>query len=546
MAKEFDLIIKNAKVYDGTGGPWYFADIAVRDGVIAGTGRIDASRGKQSIDAEGRAAAPGFVDPHTHSDLNAATAPDADAKIVQGVTTEVAGNCGLSLTPVSPEKVNLLRDYLKPFIPKDIMPDFKWGRAGELMDIVDKSGFATDVAFLSGHGTVRLAVMGFDDREPTIAELGKMKELFTMEMEDGCVGFSTGLIYPPGCFSAPPEIVEFCKIAAHYDGVYATHMRGESGEILKSVGEALAAAEAGGCRLQISHHKIIQDYEGLSAETLAMMEDARERGVDVACDVYPYIAGSTLISVVLPPWAREGGVEKMLARLEKAEERERIKKDFLGEIPGWDNFIKGAGYKNILISSSAADKSLEGKTIQQAADERGVEAPDAILDIMLSERGEVTIVIISQSDSDNRRIMAHELAMIGSDSLATAHSGRLAFGKPHPRCFGTFPRVLGYFARDQRLFTLEKAVWKMTGFPAQRFGLGDRGLIKSGLIADFVIFDPETISGTDDFVNPRQVPAGIQCVIKNGEMVVDNGRFLGKTLGKSVRKFGRNRTGHKT
>ncbi len=545
MAKEFDLIIKNAKVYDGTGGPWYFADIAVRDGVIAGTGRIDASRGKQSIDAEGRAAAPGFVDPHTHSDLNAATAPDADAKIVQGVTTEVAGNCGLSLTPVSPEKVNLLRDYLKPFIPKDIMPDFKWGRAGELMDIVDKSGFATDVAFLSGHGTVRLAVMGFDDREPTIAELGKMKELFTMEMEDGCVGFSTGLIYPPGCFSTPPEIVEFCKIAAHYDGVYATHMRGESGEILKSVGEALAAAEAGGCRLQISHHKIIQDYEGLSAETLAMMEDARERGVDVACDVYPYIAGSTLISVVLPPWAREGGVEKMLARLEKAEERERIKKDFLGEIPGWDNFIKGAGYKNILISSSAADKSLEGKTIQQAADERGVEAPDAILDIMLSERGEVTIVIISQSDSDNRRIMAHELAMIGSDSLATAHSGRLAFGKPHPRCFGTFPRVLGYFARDQRLFTLEKAVWKMTGFPAQRFGLGDRGLIKSGLIADFVIFDPETISGTDDFVNPRQVPAGIQCVIKNGEMVVDNGRFLGKTLGKSVRKFGRNRTGHK-
>ena len=546
MAKEFDLIIKNAKVYDGTGGPWYFADIAVRDGVIAGTGRIDASRGKQSIDAEGRAAAPGFVDPHTHSDLNAATAPDADAKIVQGVTTEVAGNCGLSLTPVSPEKVNLLRDYLKPFIPKDIMPDFKWGRAGELMDIVDKSGFATDVAFLSGHGTVRLAVMGFDDREPTIAELGKMKELFTMEMEDGCVGFSTGLIYPPGCFSTPPEIVEFCKIAAHYDGVYATHMRGESGEILKSVGEALAAAEAGGCRLQISHHKIIQDYEGLSAETLAMMEDARERGVDVACDVYPYIAGSTLISVVLPPWAREGGVEKMLARLEKAEERERIKKDFLGEIPGWDNFIKGAGYKNILISSSAADKSLEGKTIQQAADERGVEAPDAILDIMLSERGEVTIVIISQSDSDNRRIMAHELAMIGSDSLATAHSGRLAFGKPHPRCFGTFPRVLGYFTRDQRLFTLEKAVWKMTGFPAQRFGLGDRGLIKSGLIADFVIFDPETISGTDDFVNPRQVPAGIQCVIKNGEMVVDNGRFLGKTLGKSVRKFGRNRTGHKT
>ncbi|MGI6253654.1 MAG: N-acyl-D-amino-acid deacylase family protein [Aminivibrio sp.] len=538
MPKEFDLVIKNAKVYDGTGGPWYFADIAVRDGVIAGTGKFDVSRGKQIIDAEGRAVAPGFVDPHTHSDLNSATVPDADAKIVQGVTTEVTGNCGLSLTPVSRDRLNLLRDYLKPFIPREAMPDFKWTRAGELMDIVDKTGFATDIAFLSGHGTVRLAVMGFDDREPTAAELEKMKELFTMEMEDGCVGFSTGLIYPPGCFSTPPEIIELCKIAAQYDGVYATHMRGESGEILKSVEEALTAAETGGCRLQISHHKIIQDYEGLSADTLRMMEEARERGVDVACDVYPYIAGSSLISVVLPPWAREGGVEKMLARLEDASDRERIKKDFLGEIPGWDNFIKGATYKNILISSSTADKSLEGKTIQQVADERGIDASDAILDIMLSERGEVTIVIISQSDSDNRRIMAHELAMIGSDSLATAHTGKLAYGKPHPRCFGTFPRVLGYFSRDQKLFSLEKAVWKISGFPAQRFGLADRGLIKSGLIADFVVFDPATISGTDDFVNPRQIPTGIRYVVKNGKVVVDNGHFLGKTLGKSIRKFG--------
>lgn len=538
MEKEFDLIIKNAKVYDGSGGPWYFSDIAVKDGIIAGTGKINDSRGKRCIDGEGRAAAPGFVDPHTHSDCNCATVPDADAKIVQGVTTEVTGNCGLSLTPVSKERVGLLRDYLKPFIPGPAMPDFQWSHAGELMDIVDRNGYTNDLAFLSGHGTVRIAVMGFDDREPSPTELEKMKELFAREMEDGCVGFSTGLIYPPGCFTSAPEIVEFCRVAALYEGVYSTHMRGESAEILKSVKEAIDAAEKGGCRLQISHHKIIHEYEGLSAETLRMMEEARGRGIDVACDVYPYTAGSTLISVVLPTWAREGGVEKMLSRLENTVERERIKSDFLREIPGWDNFIKSATYKKILISSSRNDKTLEGKTIQDVADERGIDPSDAILDIMVSEKAEVTIVIDSQSDSDNRRILSHELSMIGSDSLATAHTGRLAYGKPHPRCFGTFPRVLGYFCRDEGLFPLEKAVWKMTGLPAQRFGLSDRGMIKRGLIADFVLFDPETVNGSCDYVNPRQSPTGIDYVIKNGEVVAENGRFLGKLLGKSVRRFG--------
>lgn len=538
MQKEFDLIIKNAKVYDGSGAPWYFADIAVKNGIISGTGKLNTSLGSQTIDAEGRAVAPGFVDPHTHSDCNCATVPDADAKIVQGVTTEVTGNCGLSLTPVTPERVGLLRDYLKPFIPKEAMPSFEWTRAGELMDIVDRNGYATDLAFLSGHGTVRIAVMGFDDRQPSGEELERMKELFAGEMEDGCVGFSTGLIYPPGCFTEAPEIIEFCRVAARYGGVYATHMRGESAEILKSVREAIDAAEEGGCRLQISHHKIIHDYEGLSVETLRMMEDARTRGVDAACDVYPYTAGSTLISVVLPTWAREGGVEKMLSRLENSGEREKIKNDFLREIPGWDNFIKSATYKKILISSSVKDKSLEGKTIQDVADERGIEAADAILDIMLSERAEVTIVIDSQSDSDNRRILSHDLSMIGSDSLATAHTGKLAYGKPHPRCFGTFPRVLGHFSRDQKLFPLEKAVSKMTGLPAQRFGLTDRGMIKAGLVADFVIFDPTTVSGSADYVNPRQAPAGIHYVIKNGEVVAENGRFLGKMLGKCVRRFG--------
>ena len=283
----------------------------------------------------------------------------------------------------------------------------------------------------------------------------------------------------------------------------------------------------------------MNDYKGLSAETLKLMEEARGRGVDVTCDVYPYTAGSTLISALLPQWAKEGGVEKMLARLASKEDRERMKSDFRRDVPGWDNFIKGAGYGKILICS-AKDPSAVGKTLQAIADEQGKTPDEALLDLLLSERGENTVVIDSQSDHDNMNIMKHPLAMIGSDSIPTSMTGRIATGKPHPRCFGTFPRALGHFSRDKGLFPLETAIWKTTGYPAWRYGLGDRGLIKQGLVADFVIFDPKTIDGANDYLNPRQVPKGLDRVIKNGVVVVENGRYLGQTLGKTVRRFGTN------
>ena len=538
MTKGYDLIIRNAQIFDGSGGPWYRADIAVRDGVIAGIGKIDGCGEGECIDAEGMAVAPGFIDPHCHSDCNCITVCDADGKITQGVTTEIGGNCGLSMSPVAPERAGLLRDYLKPFIPREAMPDFKWSSAGEIMDALDRSGFATDLAFLAGQGTIRIAVMGFDDRKPSASELERMKALLARELDDGCLGMSSGLIYPPGCFTGTEELVQLCGVTARYGGVYATHMRGESGEIIRSVEEAIETAEKSGCRLQISHHKIINSFEGFSLKTLGMMEQARSRGVDVACDAYPYTAGSTLISVVLPQWAKEGGVEKMLCRLSDPGARERIKAEFQQDIPGWDNFIKSASYDRILISCCSRDKSMEGKTVQRIAGERGIPPADAILDIMVSEEAEVTIVIDSQSDSDNRRIISHPLSMIGSDSLPSSLTGKMANGKPHPRCFGTFPRVLGHYVRELGLLTLEAAVWKMSGFPAQRFGLSDRGLIKTGLVADFVIFDPATVNGASDYVNPRSGNTGIHKVIKNGTVVAENGCFLGKRLGKSVRRLG--------
>ena len=538
MTVAYDLLIKNGRIFDGSGGPWYEGDIAVRGGIIAGIGKVNPPEGIRCIDVEGRAVAPGFVDPHCHSDCTCASVKDTDGKILQGVTTEIGGNCGLSITPVDPKRLELLRDYLRPFIPEEVMPDFSWTHVGEVMDMVDRSGHSTDIAFLAGHGTIRIAVMGFDDRKPSSEEMEQMKVLLAREMEYGCVGLSTGLIYPPGCFSNEEELKELCKVTARYGGVYATHMRSESAEILKSVEEAIRTAEESGCRLQISHHKIINAYEGSSERTLAMMEEARERGVDVACDVYPYTAGSTLISVLLPPWAKEGGVGKMLERLRLKDNRERIKAEFDQDIPGWDNFIKGASYDKILICSTNKDKTLEGKTIQQVADARGINAPDTVLDIIISEDAEVTIVIDSQSASDNQRMLRHDLSMVGSDSLPSSMTGPMAIGRPHPRCFGTFPRVLGKYVREDGILSLEKAIWKMSGFPAQRFNLADRGFIKAGLLADFVIFDPTTVSGSADYINPRQAPTGIDYVIKNGEVVVEKGVFLGKTLGKSIRRFG--------
>ncbi|MDR1977242.1 MAG: amidohydrolase family protein [Synergistaceae bacterium] len=537
MPKTYDLILKNARIYDGSGGPWRDGDIAVTEGRVAGIGKISAARATRVLDVEGRAVSPGFIDPHSHADFIGVTLKDGDSKIVQGVTTDVAGQCGLTLSPVERGRTNLLRDYLKPFIPKEALPDFEWGRAGEMMDRIDRNGHATDIALLAGHGTIRIAVMGFDDRKAAGDELQRMKELLARELEDGCVGMSSGLVYPPGCFADHAELAELCEVTAAYGGIYSTHMRSESVDVLEAVKEAIAAAEESGCRLQISHHKIDRDLEGLSKETLGMMESARERGVDVTCDVYPYSSGSTLISVLLPLWAKEGGVEKMLTRLTSKEDRERIKADLKKNVPGWDNYVKSASYEKILICSASKDKTLEGKTLQAVADERGKAPDESLLDIVLSEGGEATVVMHAQSDSDNKRIMAHPLSMIGSDALAAAFTGKLAYGKAHPRSFGTFPRALGHFARDEKLFPLEIAVWKMTGFPAQRYGLGDRGLIKNGLIADFVVFDPQTIDGSADYANPRQIPKGIHQVIKNGIVVVENGRFLGQTLGKSVRRF---------
>ena len=531
----FDLLLKNAKVFDGLGSPWFWGDVAIKDEKIAAIGKIPDGSAASVLDVSGRALSPGFVDTHTHSDRTALFVNNPDAKILQGVTTEVGGNCGQSLAPLSEAYEDLLKLYLSPYLPKSVPVVWDWRTASRMLDRLDSQGHITDLVQLVGHGTVRMAVMGAEARPCTAAELGQMKEYVTEAMESGCAGMSTGLIFPPGCYAEREEIVELCKVVAKYNGIYSAHIRGEAGSLLDAVEEALDIAERSGCALQISHHKVMRRFRGWSEKTLQMMEQRRERGIDVTCDAYPYPAGSNNATSLLPPWANADGVPSVLERLRNGRVREKIKSDFAVDLPGWDNHAKDTGWDRILIGSANKDKTLAGKSFAEIARERGMNPEDVYLDIILSEEAGVTIVILSHSEEDMERILQHPLTMIGSDSLPTSLSGPLAQGNPHPRCFGCYPRVLGLYARDKRLFTLEEAVRKCTGMPASRFRLFDRGVIREGLRADLVIFDPATVRDNSEYRNSRQAPTGIDFVLKNGRIVVREGRIVGPILGKSVR-----------
>ncbi len=531
----FDLLLKNARIYDGLGSPWFKGDVAIKDEKIAAVGKIAEEQAGRTIDISGKALSPGFVDTHTHSDRTALFVNNPDAKILQGVTTEVAGNCGQSVAPLSDEYMDQLKHYLSPYLPENVHVLWDWKSTGQMMNRFDSQGHITDLVFLVGHGTVRMAVMGAESRPCTEDELQKMKNYVAEAMESGCAGISTGLIFPPGCYAQKEEIIELCKVVARYNGIYCAHIRGEAGSLLDAFQEAIDIAEKSGCALQISHHKVMRRFRGWSEKTFGMMEDFRKRGGDVTCDAYPYPAGSNNGTSLLPQWTNAGGVPSLLNRLRDPQTREKIKADFKIDLPGWDNHAKDTGWDRILIGSVKKDNSLVGKTFAEIAKERNMNPEDTYMDIILSEEAGATIVILSHSEEDMENILRHPLTMIGSDSLPTSIEGPLAVGNPHPRSFGCYPRVLGVYAREKKIFSMEEAIRKCTGMPASRFRLFDRGVVREGLRADLVVFDPDTIKDNAEYRNSRKLSTGIDFVIKNGRIIVSNGHVTGPILGKSVR-----------
>ena len=531
----FDLVIKNGMVVDGTGNPYFRNDIAIKDEKIVKIGKVKG-QGKININAEGTVVSPGFIDLHNHSDMTILAYPNAESYIMQGVTTAVVGNCGISMAPVNSDNLELLKRYVSPFLPTTYDYKWDWKTIKEFYEKVEEQGTTINLVPLVGHGTIRLAVKGFDPGEPSNEEMEEMKNLLRQSLDEGVFGMSTGLIYPPGSYATTEEIIELAKVVKEYGAIYATHMRDEAKYLIEAVEEAIRIGEEADVPVEISHHKAAgKSNWGKVYATLRLMEKARKRGLEVNCDVYPYTAGSTTVTALLPTWALEGGIDKMLERLKDKEIREKIKTEIEEDTMTGENFLKNAGWEGVLISQ-CSKKEYEGKTLEEILKEKGrlSDPYEELLDWLLEVKGDAAMVVFTMDEEDVKTVISHPLSSIISDSWATTPT---AGGKPHPRAYGTFPRVIRKYVREEKLLSLEEAIRKMTSLPAGKIRLQDRGLIKEGFWADIVIFNPDKIRDKATYRNPHQYPEGIKYVIVNGQIVVESGKLTGRKPGKVIKRL---------
>lgn len=515
----FDLIIKNGKLIDGTGNAWFYGDVAILGDKIVEVGQLSCQEAHRVIDAAGLVVAPGFIDSHSHSDQPLLVNRQAESKIFQGVTTEVIGQCGGSAAPRSADDTESRVAGLC----------LSWQSMAEYLDLLDSQGVAVNVIPLIGHGNLRRMVMGMANRQATTEELAAMCDLAEQAMREGAFGFTSGLIYPPSSYSDTAELVAIAKAVAAHGGIYATHMRNEGSNVLDSVRETIDIGEQAHIPVHISHHKAAgEENWGLVHDTLALIDAKRAAGVDITLDQYPYIASSTGLKVVIPQWAHADGVEAMRQRVLDPEVGQRIRQEIMEQERRWDWVL-------VASCSQPENKQFEGKNIAEIAAMTGQEPTEAALTLLLAENFNVGMVRFSMCEEDVEFVMSHPLVMIGSDSSALSTTGPLSKGKPHPRSYGTFPRVLGYYVRERKILSLEEAVRKMTGFAAARFRLWDRGLLRPGCYADVTIFDQETIRDVSTFVDPHRHAAGIHYVLVNGQVAIDQGQQTDQLAGKAIR-----------
>jgi N-acyl-D-amino-acid deacylase len=529
----YDLIIRNAKVIDGTGNPWFRGDVAVSGAAIAGVGRVTGEAARV-IEANGLCVCPGFIDVHAHGDFTPFDKTVVDYKLRQGITTEVNGNCGFSAAPVHPSTVGLVRKYVEGFIAPEQGVPWNWRSLGEYLDSIAHARLAINIAPLIGHGALRAAAMGYEQRAPSLAELDTMKALMRESMEQGAFGLSTGLVYVPGTYAQTDEIIDIAKVAARYGGLYATHMRNEGEGLFEAFDEAIQIGWHAEIPVQISHHKAAgKPNHGKVRETLKRLEAERTHGLDITVDQYPYTASSTTLASVLPPSAQVGGVPKIVERLRDPSTRREIRATMVADPQHGENMIRGCNWDEILIASvkSARNKVCEGKSLQQIAEMRREEPLDSVFNLLLDEECAVAMIMFTMAEEDVRTVMRHPATMIGTDGI-------WSHGKPHPRIYGSYPRILGMYVRQERLVSLEEAVRKMTSFPAQKFGLWKKGIVRAGMDADVIIFDPDAITERSTFQDPHQYPVGLPYVILNGQVVVDQERYTGKLAGQVVKKQG--------
>jgi len=530
---DYDLLITNGRIVDGSGRPGYRADVAVQGDRIVRIGNLQRAKAKRVIDARGLVVAPGFIDMLGQSETYVLIDPRVMSKVMMGVTTEITGE-GDSIAPMSERLIKEQEDFLRRF---DLKID--WRTLDEYFKRLEKQGAGVNLGTFVGATQVRAHVIGFDNRPPTPAELEQMKQLVADAMKDGALGLSTSLQYVPARFAKTDEIVELAKVARQYGGIYATHQRSEANALDESLKEVFEIAQQAKIPVEIWHLKTAYKKNwGRMPEVLRRISDARARGLDVTADVYPYIAGSTSLSACLPPWALEGGTEKMLERLRDASIRQKLKTEITTDSKDWENIYLGSGGAAGVLIGSVVNRELEamqGKRVQQIAEEQGREPLDALFDLILADHGQTGAIYFMMSENDLLAAMKAPFVSFCTDSGARATDGPLSGSKSHPRGWGSYPRILGKYVREEKILTLEKAVQKMTGMPAARVGLKDRGLLREGMFADIAIFDPTTVIDRATFEVPNQYPEGVAYVIVNGQLSVDGGKRTAALAGRPLR-----------
>ncbi len=526
------LIIKNGTIIDGSKKQRYNADILIEDGKIVSIGKVEPKGNEEIIDAKGKIVAPGFIDTHTHSDLAVLTDKYVAPKIMQGITTEILCQDGLSVAPLPEKYISPWRKNLAGLDGDTDAFPWNWTTGQKYLDQIEKNGTASNVMYLVPHGNVRMEAMGLDSRVSTDDELKKMCEVVEREMSYGAFALSTGLIYFPHAASDTREVIAISKIAAKYDVPIVIHQRSEADGILESMDELFQISSESGIKMHISHFKICGKNNWPKIDDLLRKVDRfHEAGIPVSFDMYPYVAGSTMLGVLLPPWVHNGGTDQLLQRLNNKEDRAKIKNDILNGIPGWDNFVDFAGFDGIYVTSVKTNKNEDciGKNLNEIAAIKNKEPFEALFDLLYEEDNAIGMYDYYGKDE-------HLVKFMQRDECCFCTDGLLA-GKPHPRVFGSFPRVLGKFSRDMKVFSLEDAVSKMTNKPAEIFKIKDRGLIKEGYFADITIFDADTVIDKATFMEPDQAPDGIEHVIINGSIAYSNGKKYTDSLNGKVLKY---------
>lgn len=516
----YDVVIKNGLLYDGYGNPPIEGHLAIKGRIIEEIG-VEDREGYLEIDARKKIVSPGFIDIHTHDETSLLQYGSVEAKIMQGVTSVLLGNCGLGFFPVKKDREEIWRDYHSSLYDlQDLTLD--WVDYRGFLERLKKRGLSINAGSLMGHGALRIAVMGSEERSATSRELEKMQVLLEESLKEGCPGLSTGLLYPPSSYATEKEIYALGETLAKYGAIYVTHQRNESDGLKDCIEENIQLARSTGVSVQVSH-LILSGKEnwGKAQEILYLLENARREGLNIHCDQYPYLAGITFITALLPQWSLNKGVVGLLKRLkEDTSFRQTLHQEIEEGILGWDNILKSTGPEHLIINSVKTERNQRviGKSLQEIAISRKEDAIETLLSLLIEEEGQITVLIFSLCSEDVERILKEREVLVGSD-------GVMINGRAHPRLYGTYPRIIAHYVRERKVLPLERAIYKMTHLPAKKFGLKERGVLKRGSRADIVIFDYERINDRATYANPILYPSGIEWVLVNGQLVVERGEY---------------------